>query len=256
MNSFVFTVDDNVRFLKELCSSRYKSIFEHPYLAMYKRFRDLFGLKVQLNLFYEMPGFNLSMMTDRYKEEWRSASNWLKLSFHSRLENVKPYEHSGYDELRADVERVHSEIIRFAGEDSLAATTTVHYCRTTEEGTRALYDSGVRGLLGLYGTEREQRISYSLPSEIADRVRRGELIEKNGITHASIDVIVNLFDTERAVERIRSFMPRDCIRLMIHEQYFYPDYHAYQSDFEYKLYMSFSLLCEKGYESRFFEELL
>ena len=59
-----------------------------------------------------------------------------------------------------------------------------------------------------------------------------------------------------AVERIRSFMPRDCIRLMIHEQYFYPDYHAYQSDFEYKLYMSFSLLCEKGYESKFFEELL
>jgi len=257
MNTFCFTVDDNIRFLKELCSSRYKSIFDHPYLAMYKRFHDIFGTKVQLNLFYKTEGFDLSMMTTRYTDELRSASDWLKFSFHSREESTRPYQNAGYGEVAEDIAAVNREILRFAGESSLAKTTTVHYCRTTPEGNRALYDAGVRGLLGLYGTERERRISYSLPEDSCSALRCGELVTDNGITHASIDVIVNLFDTAAATERIRALTEkRSFLRIMIHEQYFYPDYHAYQSDFEYKLYMSLSLLKERGYESIFFEEAL
>ena len=47
--TFCFTVDDNIRFLKEIAEKNYKSIFEHPYLAMYKRLHEDFDLKVQLN---------------------------------------------------------------------------------------------------------------------------------------------------------------------------------------------------------------
>ena len=36
-------------------------------------------------------------MSAVYYEEWKENSDWLKLSFHSDLENVKPYESSGYD---------------------------------------------------------------------------------------------------------------------------------------------------------------
>ena len=31
--TFIFTVDDNVRFLKELNSADYQSLFEHPFLT-------------------------------------------------------------------------------------------------------------------------------------------------------------------------------------------------------------------------------
>ena len=81
MKKFCFTVDDNVRFFKEITERDYASIFEHPYLAMYKRLHGKYGLSVQLNLFYEMPSFNLTEMTDKYAEEWRENSDWLKQSF-------------------------------------------------------------------------------------------------------------------------------------------------------------------------------
>ena len=139
---------------------------------------------------------------------------------------------------------------------ALAKTTTVHYCRTTPEGTAALRDAGVKGLLGLYGTDRERKVSYSLPDDVCERLRHGEVVKHDGISHAGIDVILNIFDTASATERIKALLPRKFLRLMIHEQYFYPDYHVYQPDFEYKLYMSFSLLKERGYESVFFEDVI
>ena len=78
MRNFIFTVDDNIRFLKEINEREYESIFEHPYLAMYRRLHEKYGLKVQLNLFYEMEGFDLSRMTTRYKDEWKENADWLK----------------------------------------------------------------------------------------------------------------------------------------------------------------------------------
>ena len=128
---YCFTVDDNIRFLKELTQQQPEDMFSHPYLAMYRRLHEAHGVKVQLNLFYEMPGFTLSQMTDRYREQWQANAHWLKLSFHSRLENVRPYESSGYDEVFSDCAAVHREILRFAGPDSLGKTTTIHYCRNT-----------------------------------------------------------------------------------------------------------------------------
>ena len=48
--TFCFTVDDNIRFLKEIAEKNYKSIFEHPYLAMYKRLHEEFDLKGTVKL--------------------------------------------------------------------------------------------------------------------------------------------------------------------------------------------------------------
>ena len=105
--SFCFTVDDNIRCLRELTAGSYRSIFEHPYLGMYFGLHEKYGLKVQLNLFYKTDDFDLSLMTDRYREEWQANSDWLKLSFHSEAETVKPYEHSGYDKVFDDCQSFH-----------------------------------------------------------------------------------------------------------------------------------------------------
>ena len=45
------------------------------------------------------------------------------------------------------------------------------------------------------------------------------------------------------------------IRVMIHEQYFYADYHLYQPEFAQKLRATFADLRENGYQSCFFEDL-
>lgn len=256
MKNFTFTVDDNIRVFKEICSGNYESLFDHPYLGMYKRLHERYGVKVQLNLFFECEGFCLSDMTDRYKGEWEAVSDWLKMSFHSRLENVKPYEFSEFDEVYADCSAVNREIVRFAGENSLAKTTTVHYCWATYDGLRAIFDNGYRGLLGLYGTDYSPRSSYQSTVEECVIIRRGESVVSRGIAYAGIDVILNLYEKAEIIERLEKIVGRDVIKIMIHEQYFYPDYERYIPDFEDRIVAAFFLLSENGYKSVFFENII
>lgn len=252
--AFCYTVDDNIRFLKEINERPYESLFEHPYLRMYKRLHETYDLRVQLNLFYTCPGFDLSQMTDRYRDEWTENADWLKLSFHAKRETSRPYEKSGYDEVFADCAAVHREILRFAGEKSLAATTTVHYCLATEAGIAALRDNGVRGLLGLYGENQQPNRSYQSTPEECVRLRNGETVLSDGTVYAGIDIILNCFDAASICRQLEALMGRDLVKVMIHEQYFYPDYPRYQPEFEQKLDATFSCLLNGGYRSRFFEE--
>lgn len=256
MKRFCFTVDDNIRCLKELTERGYKSIFEHPYLAVYKRLHDEFDLKVQLNLFYRTESFDLSQMTSAYLEEWRENSDWLKLSFHSDHENVRPYEFSGYDEIFGDCKAVNGEIVRFAAPESLGKTTTIHFCLATPEGLKALADNKVLGLLGLYGTEDTPRISYGIDGEEAARLRKGETVKAGNITYGAIDIVLNCFSKEEILSKLQDLRDREQIRVMIHEQYFYSDYAKYQPDFEEKLRATFEFLKVHGYKSCHFEEMI
>lgn len=256
MKSFSYTVDDNIKFLKQISEKNCESIFEHPYLAMYKRLHEKYGAKIQLNLFYECDGFNLSMLSDKYIEEWKSVSDWLKLSFHSRLENVNPYEFSGYDEVYSDSKLVNDEIIRFASKKALAKTTTVHYCLATKEGLKALSDNGITGLLGLYGKERFPSVSYCTSSEDAKKIIEGETVISDGISYTGLDIVLNLYSKDEILKRLDKLYGRNYIKIMIHEQYFYEDYPSFQKDFEEKIDAAFAALYKNGYTSVFFEDTL
>lgn len=256
MKKYCFTIDDNIRFLQELTKGDYDSLFSHPYTALLKRLHDRYGVKVQLNLFYENEVFTLAETTDKFRREWQANADWLKLSFHSRLENVRPYEHSAYNEVYEDCLAVHKEILRFAGESSLAKTTTIHYCRTTKEGVSALKDCGVQGLLGLYGDAQDLRTSYSCDEEQASCARAGNIVYGDKLAFAGIDVILNIFTIEENMRRIKAVDDREIVKVMIHEQYFYSDYPKYQPDFEEKLRSAFSFFAENGRQSCFFEELI
>lgn len=256
IKNFCFTVDDNIRFLKEITENHYQSMFDHPYLAMYQRLHEEFGLKVQLNLFYRTKNFDLSQMNDAYYEEWKENSDWLKLSFHSDLENVKPYESSGYDVVYEECKRVHEQIKRFASPAALADTTTIHYCLLTEDGLKAMEDNRVFGLLGLFGSNQNPRTSYGIEESNAEKIRNGEILKIGNISFASIDIVLNCYSEEKILEQLARMSNRDCIRVMIHEQYFYEDYSRYQPEFEEKLRSTFSFLCDSGYKSSFYESLI
>ena len=256
MKTFCFTIDDNIRFLKESTERGYESFFDHPYAAMLKRLHEAFGLKIQLNLFYRVDGFTLSDMTAAYRGEWEKNADWLKLSFHSNYENVRPYEFSGYEEVDRDCRAVQREIVRFASDAALAATTTVHYCRTTVDGLQALKDNGVRGLLGLYGTEAQPAVSYGASEEEAAKIRSGEIVTRDSLAFAPIDIVMNRYGKEENLQRLDRLMHREHIWVMIHEQYFYADYPAYQPECEEKLHAVFAFLTQHGYKSAFFEELI
>ena len=256
MKTFCFTVDDNIRFFEEIAKRGYESIFDHPYLLMLRRLHERFDLKVQLNLFYRSGDFSLADVSARYAAEWAACADWLKLSFHSREENLNPYENAGYGEVLADCRAVNGEILRFASPQTLAKTTTVHYCRTTPEGLLALRDCGIVGLLGLFGDGENPRTSYSINAPTAARIRDGETVVLEGIAMAPIDMVINRVALSDIAFTLSPLFSREQLHVMIHEQYFYEDYKAYQPDFEEKLLLVFSLLQENGYQSRFFEDML
>ena len=256
IKKFCFTVDDNIRFLKEITEVGYQSIFDHPYLSMYRRLHERFGLKVQLNLFYREGDFDLSQMTDRYYEEWKENSDWLKLSFHSDIENIKPYETASYDEVYEDCKRTHEQIKRFASSEALANTTTIHYCLLTDSGLQAIEENGVSGLLGLFGTAEKPCTSYGIGEEDAKRIRNGEVVKIGKTSFASIDIVLNLFSIDRILEQLEQLKGRGSIKVMIHEQYFYRDYINYQPEFEKKLEATFVFLIDHEYQSEFYENVM
>lgn len=255
MKKFCFTVDDNIRFLRELTDSDAVSLFDHPYTALLRQLHEQYGLKVQLNLFYQTAGFDLSRMSDRFRAEWAENASWLRLSFHSRMENENPYLNAGYDEVYADCASVQAEILRFAGRENLGRTTTIHYCQVTPEGLQALRDLGVQGLLGLYGRDDAPGSSYSLAAEDCARLRKGEILHRNGLAFHALELVMNNYDQDGLLRKLQQLSCRDRLHVMIHEQYFYPDYPAYQPDFAEKLDAAFRFLQDSGYESCFAEAL-
>ena len=256
MKNFCFTIDDNIRFLQEINENKPESLFLHPYLSLLKDLHEEYDVKIQLNLFYENTSFSLANMTTRYKKEWKSCAEWLKLSFHSAKETVRPYENAGYDRVFADCNTVKKQIIRFAGEESLGKTSTIHYCAVTESGLSALKACGIMGLLGLYGTKEFPKTSYSCSDEYGDKARSGEIIGYGGLFFSGIDIILNNFSPEEIRNYLSKIINRTFIKIMIHEQYFYSDWHHFEADYKERIVSAIKLLRDKGFNSVFFEEML
>ena len=273
---FRISSDDNILFLRNINANKdvYTSIFDDPYLSIYKKAHLLYGACVNLNLFYEtdeLPGFsekgeyfNLSMMTDKFKKEWEENSDWLRLSFHSNAEHPnKPYISASYEEIYNDALKINSEIIRFAGERSLSSTTTVHWGEATEEGTVALKDLGYNTLAGYFEISDDQvpRVAYYYPPELIKHIgsRNLWMNHKTKILHARIDLVLNTIkytELEESLYEIYNDPHRSgFIELMIHEQYFYPGYKRYIPEFERLVLDSAKWVKEKGYSGTFIEAL-
>ena len=246
-NGFRLSVDDNILFLADLTAHpEYQSIFDNPYLAVYKEAHDETGACVHLNLFYETgdlsafsrprPYFNLSMMTDRFRDEWRANSDWLRLSFHSRREFPGfPYTVPEPEKIAEDCALVHGEIVRFAGEETLSKTTTIHFGACPPENVRAVREVGVRCLMGLFEVSASGRasISYFYPPELVRHIGERDfwIDTEEQMAYGRIDLILNTIPPSELAARLQqvgdSAGRSGFFEFMIHEQYFYEDYCAY-----------------------------
>jgi len=266
VNKYRLSLDDNILFLKDISehSARYKSIFENPYLSFLKEVHDTYGTKIHLNIYYQTEGFNLSQMTDKFKNEWKANSGWLRLSFHA-LQNKpdNPYIASGYDEVKKDCEMVKAQIRRFAGEEQFDHVTTLHWGAATLEGTRALRDGGYTGLAGYFNVgANESPVSYYL-----DMNQRRHLFErfiwrdnKEGIIFSRIAIVINNYKLDKIVSHLSSLKMGThrpgYIDLMIHEQYFHPDYVEYQPDYRQKVMTAVKWATDNGYTPAFLSECI
>ncbi len=262
--------DDNILFLQDITKNQdvYTSIFENPYLAVYKKAHDLYGARVHLNLFYEfkpeeayfsVPGreyFNLSMMTDKFKEEFRANADWLKLAFHAKSERPdKPYRNASAETVTKDCLQVCREILRFAGEECLNDTTTVHWGEASREGVRALRALGFRSLTGYFEKtgNNEPLVAYYTEGELCDHIGARDfwVDTEEDMLFGRIDLVLNLWTLDWVKKTLREVVDNPYrggfVSIMIHEQYFYSDYTAYLPDFEERVLSSCEYLSRMGY---------
>jgi len=265
VNKYRLSLDDNVWFMKDIAKNQgtYKSIFANPYLGFLKQVHDTYGTKIHLNLYYQTDGFNLSQMTDKYKNEWKENSGWLRLSFHA-LQNDpdRPYINAGYNEVKKDCEMVKEQIRRFAGEELMGPVTTLHWGEGTVEGCRALRDEGYGALAGYFNLEGPDTVSYYLDDDMRRHVNNRFIWRDNreGIIFARLALVINTVQLEQIVpylDQLRSDSHKPAyIDLMIHEQYFYQYYKDYQADYRQKVLTSVKWAADNGYEPAFLSECI
>jgi len=267
--------DDNIIFLSDINDHKdeYTSIFDNPYLSVYKKAHDLYGAKVHLNIFYafddksrsnfssEREYFDLSMMTDKFKEEFRANSDWLKFSFHAQSEFPNmPYKYADGETVRRDAEKVLREIVRFAGPEILSGVTTVHWGEANEDGVRALRQMGYKAMAG-YFIPGSAPVAYYAPDELIEYVYNRDFWydKETDVLFGRIDRVLNLDTNKDNIEMLKSAIASPTrggfISVMIHEQYFYSDYKKYLPDFAQRVLDACELITKCGYKGRHFSEV-
>jgi len=266
------SLDDNIWFLQDLTEKQdeYNSMFDHPYLALIKSIHEKYGTKFHVNIYYETPrrnGFNLTQMTDKYKDEWKANSDWMRLSFHANADLPnRPYTHVTYDQMYFEAERVNKEILRFAGEEAFAKTvTTIHFGDVSVEGTRALRDLGYKAFLGDFHwkepkfvdirmyCDAEQCFTLQKYGFYYDKEEDVYFFNYNGeaeVQHIQPENIKALFDAKEEKTPFFKFMD-----ICLHEQYSNPEFEKHQPNYYEKLDEVGKWCQEHGWESIFMDEL-
>ena len=258
---FAVSVDDNIWWLQDLNDHPYRSIFDNPYLAVYQEAHDLYGIKLRLNIFYHTDrrgGFDLSRMTDRYRDEFLANHDWLHLAFHAESELPDwPYAEATYAGLKYDYDRIKREVKRFAGYEP-DRCTTIHFGSGSRQAVRAIRAEGVRTLMGyMEVADGRSYVSYYLSPEEVAKVNEFGFWKDHGedMIFGRIDCVMNQYDctgiAARMDECLRRFPKNGYIEIMIHEQYFYEDYPSYMPDYREKVLTGVRYCVEHGYRPMF-----
>lgn len=272
-----FSVDDNIQFLRDLGTEpdSFASLFDHWYLAFWRRMHDEYGAKIHLNTYYqtEDASWNTSLMPDKWRDEWEANAEWLHLSFHALMDKPdRIYRAATYDRMANDYELVVNEIKRYAGEAVLTNETTVHWAEAPVEACRALKDRGIDILIGLFWV-RDGRCTTNYYLDLSTteycNTRDAWMDVQEGLTFVTCDAVVNGLALEDCVPTLeqQAAGPHtgELIELLIHEQYFRPDLiywpqgsatpaRYYQPDIQQKVETCLRWVSEHGYEPCFWSE--
>ncbi len=259
-----FSTDDNIWFLRDIArnAAKYQSIFDNPYLAFWREMHRKHGARIHHNIYYETAGFNLSQMPDKFRPEWQRNADWMRLTFHARANDpARPYLHASPEKIREDYRLVTREIERFAGKEVLSPVTTIHWGAATAGAAGALRQEGVRVLLGVdWFRDDLPYVGYHLSIPQMRRILGRDYWKdtQQDIIFIHHDIVVN----NVALDQIVPFLERvaadphesEVLELIIHEQYFYPEYRAYEPDYRQRCERAIEWVTRRGYKPVFFEE--
>ena len=267
-----FFIDDNICFFRDLTRHQndYQSIYENPYLGFFKSMHDQYGTLVHMHIYYETcaespdwgndcytDNFNLSMMPVKYKPEFEDAAEWLRFSFHARADKPDlPHRFASYADTLRDLDLVNNEILRFAGEKIMSPATVPHWNEMSVEAARAFRTRGIRIMPGV--THSERYVDRGIKDHVAVRDfwydRDEDIISAKSeicLNRTPTDQIETVLDQQHSIPGTSAFL-----YMMIHEQYFYPDYCNYLPDFRLRVEKGIRWAHEHGYKPRWMEDIV
>ncbi len=263
-----FEVDDNSFFTRDIHQKNYKSIFDSPYLGMFRDFHKKYGAKIVLNLFYSTPkeDFNLSQLSDKYQSEWQDNACWLKLAFHARNEFPNhPFLVRTPEQIRGDIDLIEGEIKRFAGGKVYTRTALLHWGTIHPQCLQVFLGKGWRTLSGSCWPLRGKPGSANLGQYQVPECAMRYLDEhdawynfENGLLFSKIDLCCNRVPLKDTLPTLQQAYDnpntREVMDLATHEQYFWPFYKNYLPDHANRLDQTFRFVTEHGYKAIFPEE--
>ncbi len=258
-----FSIDDNVYWLRDVAREGYDSLFDCFYLKMLRDLHHRYGAKFTLNIYFEAEdGWRLTEFPERYRGEFEDNADWLVLACHAYANKPdRPYQYAVPQKLIDDIRRVDEQIVRLAGEATLAPPTVIHWGMVLPSALSALYDHGVRVLSGGFRPGPGGRdINYWQDDERSEWLSRNEALKdfESGIVFSNIDLCANLVplaEIEPSLEALAADPRRaEIMDLFTHEQYFWPFYCNYISDHAERLDTMIRWVAERGYEPVFFHE--
>ncbi len=256
-----FSIDDNILWLRDLGlhPEDYNSIFDQWFLGFWRDIHREYGTKVHINIYYQTELFDLTQMPDKWKDEWIENSPWLHLSFHALQNNPnRIYRNATYSQIAHDYDLVCGHIRRFAGNEVISNTTTVHWAECPKDASLALRDRGIENLIGLFWVKNGVCTTgyYHSPEQCEYCHSRDAWHDRDtGLTFVSCDQVVNSWSVEEIGpmldEREQSVHTCEMIELLIHEQYFWQETGIYQPTIKDKVRTAVEWVSHRGYEPVF-----
>ena len=153
------------------------------------------------------------------------------------------------------------QVRRFGGEEITGPVTTLHWGEATVEGCRALRDLGYKCLPCDFNVDNDLApCSYYLDVEKRRHINK-RLIwrdNKEGIIFVRCAIIIDTKKQGQIVpflDNIKTDPHMSAyIDLLVHEQYFYSSYSAYQPEYRQKVLTAVKWAVDNGYQPAFLEE--
>ncbi|MDO5580443.1 MAG: hypothetical protein Q4G69_04870 [Planctomycetia bacterium] len=261
---FRFFIDDNIYCIRDIQTKKYKSLFDSVYMNNLRNFHRKYGIKVMLNMFYTTPDkdFTLSDFSDRYKSEWKENADWLRLAYHSRAEfpdrSLLTATRQGLNE---EIELIEGEILRFAGKDSLAPPTCLHWGTIDRKLLSLFVQKGTKVFCnGVWPLSKPEFLDkYQVPRAASYYLSKNDAWYdfETGLLFASGEVCCNIL--ENTPEKLVSLLKKasgeknvaELLSIMTHEPYFWPFHKDYIPDHWDRLDACFRFVVENGYQPAF-----
>jgi len=258
-----FSIDDNSFFLRDIAQHKYASLFDCFYLKMLRGLHQKYGVKFTVNIYYTTgDDFRLPQFSDRYKGEWRDNAHWMKLAFHAYADKPdRPYQDASPEKLIADLDLVAAEIRRFAGEETYAPPTVIHWGMTRHSAFQPLFSRGVRVLSGYFVLGKGvYDVNYRWDAERSEYLGHHDAWKDfaSGIVFSRVDIVFNSVPVDRIAGTLEPLTKHpntaEIMDLFTHEQYFWPFYSNYIPDHPQRLDVAIRWVTEHGYKPVFFHE--